>query len=170
MGKIPKLGGGVWPKPTSWCLTPSTFTTQKLWFFGEDQKCSWGSKIKHCQRHNGPEGWVHLTKVTSWGHITSSSLIRVLKIKSTTWYTSRKATKWASQSVESCWNPFPPPVKRKRSCTAQREGLHMMKWKVRSTCKIESLTAFTSYRKVTQWFSNPENCYDITRQLASYTA
>ena len=29
--------------------------------------------IKHCQRHNGPEGWVHLTKVTSWGHITSSN-------------------------------------------------------------------------------------------------
>ena len=27
---------------------------------------------KHCQRHNGPEGWVHLAKVTSWGHITSS--------------------------------------------------------------------------------------------------
>ena len=26
---------------------------------------------KHCQRHNGPEGWVHLIKVTSWGHITS---------------------------------------------------------------------------------------------------
>ena len=25
---------------------------------------------KHCQRHNGPEGWVHLAKVTSWGHIT----------------------------------------------------------------------------------------------------
>ena len=28
---------------------------------------------KHCQRHNGPEDWVHLTKVTSWGHITSSN-------------------------------------------------------------------------------------------------
>ena len=27
---------------------------------------------KHCQRHNGPEGWVHLTKVTCWGHIMSS--------------------------------------------------------------------------------------------------
>ena len=26
---------------------------------------------KHCQRHNGPEGWL-LTKVTSLGHITSS--------------------------------------------------------------------------------------------------
>ena len=25
--------------------------------------------IKHCQRHNGPEDWVPLTKVTSWGHI-----------------------------------------------------------------------------------------------------
>ena len=29
--------------------------------------------IKHCQRHNGPEGWVHLIKITSWGHITSSN-------------------------------------------------------------------------------------------------
>ena len=26
---------------------------------------------KHCQRHNGPEGWVHLAKVTSWCHITN---------------------------------------------------------------------------------------------------
>ena len=30
-------------------------------------------KPKHCQRHNGPEDWVHLTKVTSWGHITNSN-------------------------------------------------------------------------------------------------
>ena len=28
---------------------------------------------KHCQRHNGPEGWVHLIEVTSWSHITSSN-------------------------------------------------------------------------------------------------
>ena len=27
---------------------------------------------KHCQRHNGPEGWVLLTKVTSLGRITNS--------------------------------------------------------------------------------------------------
>ena len=27
---------------------------------------------KHSQRHNGPEDWVHLTKVSSWGHIMSS--------------------------------------------------------------------------------------------------
>ena len=27
--------------------------------------------LKHCQRHNGPEDWVHLAKVTSWGHITN---------------------------------------------------------------------------------------------------
>ena len=31
------------------------------------------SKYKHCQRHNGPEGWVHIAKVTSWSHITSSN-------------------------------------------------------------------------------------------------
>ena len=29
-------------------------------------------KKKHCQKHNGPEGWVLITKVTSLGHITSS--------------------------------------------------------------------------------------------------
>ena len=29
---------------------------------------------KHCQRHNGPEGWVHLAKVTSWGHIRNSNI------------------------------------------------------------------------------------------------
>ena len=27
---------------------------------------------KHCQRHNGPEGWVQLTKATWLGHIRSS--------------------------------------------------------------------------------------------------
>ena len=30
------------------------------------------SWCKHCQRHNGPEGWVLLTKVTYLGHIASS--------------------------------------------------------------------------------------------------
>ena len=29
-------------------------------------------KEEHCQRHNGPKGWVLLTKVTSLGYITSS--------------------------------------------------------------------------------------------------
>ena len=29
--------------------------------------------LKHCQRHNGPEVWIHLAKVTSCGHITSSN-------------------------------------------------------------------------------------------------
>ena len=38
-------------------------------------RCRWQdlkSWRKHCQRHNGPVGWVLLTKVTSLGHITSS--------------------------------------------------------------------------------------------------
>ena len=30
-------------------------------------------KCKHCQRHNGPEDWVHLTKVSSWVHFTNSN-------------------------------------------------------------------------------------------------
>ena len=29
--------------------------------------------IKHCQRHNGPEGWVQIDIVTSWGYIRSSN-------------------------------------------------------------------------------------------------
>ena len=29
--------------------------------------------LKHWQRHNGPEGWVQLTKVTCLGHIASSN-------------------------------------------------------------------------------------------------
>ena len=52
------------------------------------ETCSWFGRIltngeyclsgkigfikKHCQRHNGPKGWVLLTKVTSLGHIASS--------------------------------------------------------------------------------------------------
>jgi len=40
--------------------------------------------IKHCQRHNGPEGWVLLTKVTSLGHITNS-------------HTNLDQTSWESQ-------------------------------------------------------------------------
>ena len=32
----------------------------------------WIYIYKHCQRHNGPEGWVQLTKVTCLSHITSS--------------------------------------------------------------------------------------------------
>ena len=39
------------------------------------QPISWmviANSKEHCQRHNGPEGWVHLAKITSLGHITSS--------------------------------------------------------------------------------------------------
>ena len=79
--------------------------------------------LKHCQRHNGPDGWVYLTKVTSWGHITSSSLIRVLKIKSTTWYTSRKATKWASQSVSRVMlKPLPSSRQKKTFLHSSKGG------------------------------------------------
>ena len=54
----------------------------ELWLLSE-LFCSWkwvarcfqlakAFELKHCQRHNGPEGWVLLTKVTSLGHITNS--------------------------------------------------------------------------------------------------
>ena len=34
--------------------------------------CRWGPPDKHCQRHNGPEGWFLLAKVSSLGLITIS--------------------------------------------------------------------------------------------------
>ena len=33
---------------------------------------------KHCQRNNGPKGWVLVTKVTSLGHFTSSQKILII--------------------------------------------------------------------------------------------
>ena len=50
VGKISKLGGGADPNP----LLDVYIYTQKLWFFGEDQKCSWGSKMK-----NEPKLFLH---------------------------------------------------------------------------------------------------------------
>ena len=75
------------------------------------------SKCKHCQRHNGPEGWVHLTKVTSWGHITISQswfLVEIMKMKfdqdlcKNLWYDLKKVNLFDSnlekqlQQVLSC--------------------------------------------------------------------
>ena len=43
--------------------------------YGSNQTLEQVSLLKkHCQRHNGPGGWVHLIKVTTWGHITSSNI------------------------------------------------------------------------------------------------
>ena len=45
-----------------------------IWRLGKNtQRRSWkdGEMRKHCQRHNGPEGWVLLIKLTSFGHMTS---------------------------------------------------------------------------------------------------
>ena len=35
--------------------------------------CLMADDTKHCQRHNGPEDWVLLTKVTYFSHITRSN-------------------------------------------------------------------------------------------------
>ena len=37
----------------------------------------WCYDYKHCQRHNGPEGWVLRTKVTSLSCITRSKIFRI---------------------------------------------------------------------------------------------
>ena len=53
---------------------PHMQSTKIEYIHGNKTELSSGRKEcrKHCQRHNGPEGWVHHTKVTCLGHITSS--------------------------------------------------------------------------------------------------
>ena len=62
------LGSNVWGQYLGLCVC--------LHMINLLLKLSWvriSIYLKHCQRHNGPEGWVHLAKVTSWGHITCSN-------------------------------------------------------------------------------------------------
>ena len=49
-------------------LPPTNVTNKKLQI--SQQKIEIFQQLNF---HNGPEGWVHLAKVTSWGHITSSN-------------------------------------------------------------------------------------------------
>ena len=55
--------------PTNVRFVPKLEEEENLIFLDwAPQRCSfdmWG-KMKHCQRHYGPEGWVHLSKVTYW--------------------------------------------------------------------------------------------------------
>ena len=79
--------GGCFPLFTAWCkcifhqcYQEEAFDIQNI-FIGpiSDHKLVaifvfWiGTMTKHCQRHDGPKGWVQLTKVTCLGQITSSS-------------------------------------------------------------------------------------------------
>ena len=63
----------------SCCLLSSTENNQmRLWSEDLEKTTTasilfWLQNEKHCQRHNGPEGWVHITKVTSWVNITISN-------------------------------------------------------------------------------------------------
>ena len=43
------------------------------WIILSFQYWKLGITVKHCQRHNGPEDWVLLTKVTYFSHITRSN-------------------------------------------------------------------------------------------------
>ena len=45
--------------------------------------------LKHCQRHNGPEGWVRLTKVTYFSRITRSNT-KFDQISSSKYWSSAK--------------------------------------------------------------------------------
>ena len=61
--------------------------------------------LKHCQRHNGPEGWVRLTKVTYFSHITISKT-KFDHISSSEYWPSKTlaAKYWPNSSFKSCLN------------------------------------------------------------------
>ena len=44
-----------------WIYNPSFLGTDFAWSEATFQSLKW---YKHCQRHNGPEGWVHITSST----------------------------------------------------------------------------------------------------------
>ena len=56
------------PKTKGWFLAPLSALDSR------------GVLFKHCQRHNGPEGWVHPTKVTWWviSQVQTQILIKFL--------------------------------------------------------------------------------------------
>ena len=58
-----------------------------------------GTTKKHSQRHNGPEGWVLVTRVTSLGHITSSqtNLYKISSSYSRPSSNLKKSTKYQHQ-------------------------------------------------------------------------
>ena len=63
-----------WTQGCSWSATASELSGAR-WIISHLNlfpQLSWYPWKKHCQRHNGPEGWVLLTKVTPLGHSTKS--------------------------------------------------------------------------------------------------
>ena len=63
-----------WTQRCSWSATASELSRAR-WIYSHLNlfpQLSWYPWKKHWQRHNGPEGWVLLTKVTPLGHSTKS--------------------------------------------------------------------------------------------------
>ena len=71
LGYFPKLQVSILSRRERESCPQSSFCSNRPWIWSQVSEDDF--ILKHCQRHNGPEGWVHLTKVTSWGHITSSN-------------------------------------------------------------------------------------------------
>ena len=76
----------IWFVTKTLCLLSQhfCFSAWGVWYrssrsSGHDDQPLWGQwcqgeiNFKHCQRHNGPEGWVLLTKVTYFSHIKRSN-------------------------------------------------------------------------------------------------
>ena len=62
------------------------------------------SIFKHCQRHNGPEGCVLLTKVTKFIHHSSYSIYSYHKVKHKIWssFVCKILTKHQLQNLDIC--------------------------------------------------------------------
>ena len=71
---------------------------------------------KHCQRHNGPEGWVHLAKITSWGLITSSNtnLDQISSSESRSSINFKISTKHQPLDLTTTWKSWPDPASESR--------------------------------------------------------
>ena len=64
-----------WTQGCSWSATASELSGAR-WIISHLNlfpQLSWYPWKKHWQRHNGPEGWILLTKVTPLGHSTKSN-------------------------------------------------------------------------------------------------
>ena len=75
--------------------------TSSAWkkFFSLRQNLCINNITKHCQRHKGPEGWVLLTKVTYFSHITRSNT----NFKISTSANISISTKLKIQDIDQSW-------------------------------------------------------------------
>ena len=68
--------------------------------------------LKHCQRHNGPEDWVLLTKVTYFSHIIRSNT-KFDQISSSKYWPSTNFKISTTANISISTSQVPPPTPRR---------------------------------------------------------